>query len=140
MRDGAGSELEKAEEGKLREPKTKPFEREVFLINVNSVVKLAYITSMLDEKDIGYRVSGVSSGSYLTVLHGKSFFGKNIYVGQSNQDEAMWAIESYDADIEMEAELDILKEQMISTGGKMAFASSVIMIFILVLMFLMGAF
>jgi len=121
-------------ENEMLEPEIKPYEKEVFLVNVMSVVELTYITSMLDENEIGYRISEVSSGNYLSVVQGKSFFGKNINVGEFSFEKAMEIVESYQAEIEMEDELDIPKEQMISTKGKIFMGGFLIFVAVIIIL------
>ncbi|MBT3319821.1 MAG: hypothetical protein HN948_02520 [Clostridia bacterium] len=109
-----GRDLRKRRRQKIRELKQElEGYREVFLVNTNSFVELNYITSMLDEKDIGYRVLESDSGSYLSVLHGKSFLGKNIYIDQSRFEEAREVLDSLIVEQETpEAETEIENQQV----------------------------
>ena len=68
--------------------------KEKLLTNVISIVELNYITSALFEMGIGYRVIEEKEGAYLTVLHGRSYVGKSIYVDSSRYKEAAALLES----------------------------------------------
>ena len=99
-------ELTNPEEGKAGKLKSKPYEREVFLVNVMSIVELTYITSMLDENDIGYRVLEKDAGQYLSIRHGRSYFGKSIYVKESQLKQAKEVVDSYRTQFEKQEELE----------------------------------
>lgn len=71
---------------------------EALLANVNNEVETAYITSMLKQEGIAYRVVDEDVGQLLSIVHGRSFFGKNIYVSAEDFDKANKIMDSYKAD------------------------------------------
>lgn len=70
---------------------------EVFLINIEDAVELSYIETMFEDEKIRYRLADESSGGYLQILHGKSFFGKSIFVDKESYDKAIIRRSSNDA-------------------------------------------
>lgn len=79
-----------------------PFEGEALLVNVNDPVQLSYITSMLEQEDIPYRVMEEEAGQYLSIIFGKSYFGANIYVGKGDYERAAEILKSYKAAVKDE--------------------------------------
>ncbi len=112
----------------------KPFEKEVFLVNVNSVVELAYITSMLENMNIHFRVIEKDIGQYLSIRHGKSYLGKSIYVEEGQLETAQEADDSFKAQFEKHEELDLLVN-MDKTKRRRVFAGIVLVIIIFGLIF-----
>ena len=62
---------------------------------VTDRIELMYITSMLDEAGIRYRVAAEDAGQYLQILHGRSYIGSIIYVGADDLEEAKRIAQSY---------------------------------------------
>ena len=58
-------------------------------------VEVSYITSMLEEAGIFYRVSEEGSGNYMNILMGQSFAGQDIWVGEDDYDRAAEIVASY---------------------------------------------
>jgi len=71
---------------------------EVVLTTVDDMVKFAYITSILEQENIPYRVMEAGAGQYLSVYFGTnySYMGRNIYVDRKNYEAALEILESYD--------------------------------------------
>lgn len=93
--DDCGAKLVNERDGdKLTD---EPFEGETLLINVNDPVQLSYITSMLEEQGIPYRVIEEGAGQYLSLIFGKSYYGANIYVGKDDYEKAADILASYKA-------------------------------------------
>lgn len=74
---------------------------EALLVNVNNEVETAYITSMLEQEGIAYRMVDEDVGQYLSIVHGRSFLGKNIYVSAEDIDKANKIMDSYKTDVPM---------------------------------------
>ncbi len=70
-------------------------QKDVFLVNVFGPVEFSYITSMLEEAEIPYRVSEDGSGNYMGIFLGHSFAGQNILVGEDDYDRAAEIVASY---------------------------------------------
>ncbi|MBT3319820.1 MAG: hypothetical protein HN948_02515 [Clostridia bacterium] len=68
----------------------------------------------------------------------KKLFGKGVYVDDSNYESAKEIVDSYDADIQVEDELDIPKEKRTGTRGKLAIALSVVIIILMIIMLSVG--
>lgn len=79
--------------------------RETFLVNTSSIVKLAYITSLLNEMKIKYRVLEKDVGQYLSIIHGRNYIGKSVYVEEDRIKDAREVIDSYKAEDLIEDEL-----------------------------------
>ncbi len=103
--DLSSKEQKRAQEGKPLEKVQRSSEDydEVFLINTDNAVELSYITSMFKDEEIKYRIADESSGGYLQILHGKSFFGKNIFVDKESYDKAIEILQSLE-DFQMMSE------------------------------------
>ena len=68
---------------------------EVLLVNTLGVVELNYISSMLEQENIQFRVVEEGVGQYLTILHGRSFVGMSIYVKKEDFEKAHEIVESF---------------------------------------------
>ena len=79
--------------------------QEILLENINDIVKFSYITSMLENEKILYRVSSGDVGNYLEILHGRSYLGKNIYVRKVDYHQAKQISGSYASKVLPEHEL-----------------------------------
>jgi len=75
---------------------------DVFLVNVYGPVESTYITSMLEDAGIAYRVSQEGSGQYMDILIGASFSGQNILVSKEDYERAMEIVKSYQAAVSEE--------------------------------------
>ena len=80
------------------------FGDEVPLITIDSQVKLVYITSILEQEGIPYRVMERGAGQYLSIYMGASYMGKTIYVDEKNLETAVKIVESYDGDVVSDVE------------------------------------
>ena len=80
--------------------------QQVLLANIYDLVAISYVTSMLQNTGIAYRVIEEDVGQYLTILHGRSYFGKSIYVTEDRFKEAVDILRSYQSEILPEYESD----------------------------------
>ncbi len=80
--------------------------KEIFLININDAVELSYITSMLKEEKIPYRLVSEDMGLHLQIIHGRSFLGRSIYVRRCDYAQAMEIVKSYKTQIIPQRELE----------------------------------
>lgn len=90
-------------EGKNREDK--PIE-EALLANVNDAVQLSYMTSMLEDAQIPYRIIAKDLSDYLQIMTGFSFMGSCIYVDINDLDEAQAILNSFNTVFSAEDELN----------------------------------
>lgn len=68
---------------------------EVLLTNAADVVKMSYLTSLLQEAGIPYRLAAEDAGQYLQIAYGANFYGTNIYVKSADWNEAAEILDSY---------------------------------------------
>ncbi len=96
--DARTARPESSKNKKSRNQPTAAAERcpgERFLANVNDAVELAYIKSALAQQDIPCRVLAEDISQYLTIIHGRSFMGVNVYIPQSMFEQACELLASY---------------------------------------------
>ena len=62
---------------------------EIPIITVNDEVKFVYITSLLEQENIPFRVMQQGTGHYLSIYFGSSYMGKTIYVDKKNYEKAL---------------------------------------------------
>ena len=72
---------------------------EKFLTNIMDPVAFSYLISLFEENGIFYRVMDAEVGLHLQIIHGRSFYGKDIYVDASNYQTALEILASYKAAI-----------------------------------------
>ncbi len=70
---------------------------EVLLANVNDTIQLSYLTSMLEDAKIPYRIIAKDASDYLQIMTGFSFMGSCIYVDMNDFDEAQAILDSYNS-------------------------------------------
>ncbi len=83
--DTAGAVLEECES----------FDDEVFLANLSGPIEISYITSMLEEQGIPYRLMEGDIGQYLSAVQGVSFFGEDVYIAAKNYERAAEIVKSF---------------------------------------------
>jgi uncharacterized Zn finger protein (UPF0148 family) len=103
-------------QGKSRVAKTKDHDTyEELLANINDVVELSYLTSMLQAAKIPYRIIAKDVSEYLQILHGRSYLGNCIYVGSGDYTQAALILNSFSAEIANVDEL-IYEEAVVGDG------------------------
>lgn len=118
----------------ITEVDSKPVD-EVFLVNVSSRVQLAYITSMLEQEGIAYRVAEEDIGQYLSIRHGRSYLGKNIYVKKDGYKCALGILKSLKSPVQPEDELNTNDTEPRGKSGYYIAIGLVITGFIIALLF-----
>ncbi len=78
---------------------------ERFLANFNDVVDLSYVTSMLEDARIPYRIIAKDVSDYLQIIHGSSYLGSCLYVSANDYNTAREILESLKAPVVPEDEL-----------------------------------
>lgn len=118
-KENKGRKIKSSKIKKERNKQTKiEYIEEVFLVNVGNEVEIAYITSMLEQEGIAYRIVEEDAGQYLSIIHGRSFFGKDIFVNREYIEKALKIKESYKEHFLPEYELDVSQDDCFS-GGKL---------------------
>lgn len=109
--------------------------REMFLVNTSSMVKLAYVTSLLNEMGIKYRVLEKDVGQYLSIRHGRNYIGKSVYVEEYRIKEASEVIDSYMAEVLIE---DELKSPIKVSNNKIKAFNTIFIIIFIMNLFVVG--
>lgn len=67
----------------------------MFLVNLSGPVEISFLTSMLEEQGIPYRLMEADIGQYLSIMQGVSFFGKDVYVSARDLGRAAEIVKVY---------------------------------------------
>ncbi len=137
-----GTSLEYHEETPSREPESRKEKskavidvgrhtEEKLLVTVSDVVELSYLTSMLEDVQIPYRVMATDISGYLEIVHGRSYLGSSVYVSSSDYDEAREMLASLKAPVLPADELN--SEEKGTDSIKKRIAQAAIIVFIIVL-------
>lgn len=105
--------------GQNRKTKIKLIE-EVFLVNVGNEVEIAYITSMLEQEGITYRIVEVDAGQYLRIYLGRSYYGYSVLVALQDYEKARTIVNSLKVDVEIKNKFDVLvrkNEMLLAAKG-----------------------
>ena len=104
---------------------------ERFLANFNEVVELSYVTSMLDDARIPYRIIAKDVSDYLQIMHGSSYLGSCLYVNANDYDVALEILESLKAPVEPEDELAPEEKGLSSIKKRIAQGAFILFLIIL---------
>lgn len=67
---------------------------EVMLANISDRIEMVYITSLLEQADIAFRVAEEDIGQYMSIVQGRSYMGSCIYVSREDYGRALQVLES----------------------------------------------
>ncbi len=107
---------------------------ERFLANFNGVVELSYVTSMLDDARIPYRIIAKDVSDYLQIMHGSSYLGSCLYVNEKDYEAAREIIDSLKAPVVPEDEL--APEEKSFSSIKKHIAQGAFLLFLIILFIL----
>lgn len=107
----------------------------MFLANINDAVELSYITSMLNENKIPFRLVSEDAGQYLSIIHVRSFFGRSIYVRSCDYPQAIEIVQSYRAQITPQ---DEQKESPVPFKRKVGLIGIYILAYVIIGLLLLG--
>lgn len=107
---------------------------ERFLANFNGVVELSYVTSMLDDARIPYRIIAKDVSDYLQIMHGSSYLGSCLYVNAKDYEAAREIIDSLKAPVVPEDEL--APEEKSFSSIKKHIAQGAFLLFLIILFIL----
>lgn len=107
---------------------------ERFLANFNEVVELSYVTSMLDDARIPYRIIAKDVSDYLQIMHGSSYLGSCLYVNAKDYEAAREIIDSLKAPVVPEDEL--APEEKSFSSIKKHIAQGAFLLFLIILFIL----
>ena len=104
---------------------------ERLLANFNDMVELSYVTSMLEDARIPYRIIAKDVSDYLQIMHGSSYLGSCLYVSANDYDAAREILESLKAPVVPEDEL--VHEEKSFSSIKKNIALGVFILFFIIL-------